>query len=234
MDVYWDGPPSMTTRAVISHTYPTLSNFFFRKLGITSAPPYALIEELGAIIAKQRGGPVPPEVQEHIADILADITKIMQAKPTIPQSFYGLAEMAIFPASVPGEGIALLTADEFYVPDKSGKYAKVFRERVELLALSEAAVVRIRPLLESAIFKDKMRYLEAHVTKRSRPVGMHKLEPKATDLYSSRVEYMARCVVQYSLKFTHDNAERNSGWCTMSTRLASRSTPKTSYPNYAR
>lgn len=200
MDVYWDGPPSMTTRAVISHTYPNLSNFFFRKLKIVSAPPYALIEELRAIVKQhQRGGPVPPEVQEHIADILSDITRIMQTMPTIPMSFYDLAQIAIFPASVPGEGIALRTADEFYVPDKSGKYANVFRERVALLALPEAAVVRIRPLLESKIFKDKMRYLEAHVTKRSTPVGKRVLDSKATDLYSSRVEYIARCVALIGL-----------------------------------
>jgi hypothetical protein len=196
VDVYWDGPPSMTTRAVISKIYPTLSNFFFKKLGITNAPAYALTDELRVISKQhQRGwGPVPPDVQEHIAFILADITKIMQTMPTIPMSFHSLAEMAIFPVSVPGEGIALRTADEFYVPDKSDKYAKVFRERVQLLALPEAAVVRIRPLLESAIFKDRIRYLEAHVTKQSTPVGKHVGEPKATALYSSRVEHIARCV----------------------------------------
>ncbi|KAF8267008.1 hypothetical protein EI94DRAFT_1731509 [Lactarius quietus] len=194
MDVYWDGPPSMTTRAVISHTYPTLSGFFFKKLGITSAPPYALVEELRAIATQHKYGPVPQEEQEHIAEILADITKIMQSMPKIPPSFYGLADIAIFPASVPSEGIALRTADEFYVPDKEGKYAKVFSDRVALFALPESAIRQIRPLLESPIFKDRMRYLETHVTKQSRPQGKHVLEPKATDLYSSRVEYIARLV----------------------------------------
>ena len=183
----------MTTRAVISQTYPHLANFFFKKLGITTAPPYALIDELRTI-AKHHQHTVPPEVQAHIVDILVDITRIMQTMQKFPVSFNDLAHMAIFPTSVPGEGIVLRTADEFYVPDKSpGKYAQVFRKRVALLAMPEAAVVRIYPLLESAVFKDRMRYLEDHVEKRSTPVGKRVLEPKATDLYSSRVEYIARC-----------------------------------------
>lgn len=194
MDVYWDGPPSMTTRAVISHSYPNLSNFFFKKLGITSAPPYALVEELRAIAKQHQRGPVPLGVQEHIADILADICKIIQSMLKMPSSFEDLAQIAIFPASVPSEGIALRTADEFYVPDKSGKYAGVFRERVALLALPESTITRIRPLLESSVFRDRMRYLEAHVSKRSTPHGKRMLDSKATDLYSSRVEFMARLV----------------------------------------
>ena len=197
MDVYWDGPPSMTSRAVISHTYPMLSTFFFKKLSITSAPPYVLVDELHAISKQHQRGPVPSEVQEQIADILADISTLVKNMPKIPPSFQGLPQIAIFPASVPSEGVALRKADEFYIPDKSGKYADVFRERVALFVLQEPAMTRIRPLLESSIFKDKMRYLEDHVTKRSTPLGKRVLEPKATDLYSSRVEYIAR----YTLLF---------------------------------
>ncbi|KAH8981074.1 hypothetical protein EDB92DRAFT_1805391 [Lactarius akahatsu] len=194
MDVYWDGPPSMTTRAVISHSYPNLSNFFFRKLGITSAPPYALVEELRAVARQHQHGLVPPGVREHITNILADISKIMQTMPKMPPSFADLAQIAVFPASVPSVGVALCTVDEFYVPDKSGKYADVFRERVPLFALSESDITRIRPLLESSILRDKMRYLEEHVTKRSTPLGKRVIDLKATDLYSSRVEYIARLV----------------------------------------
>jgi hypothetical protein len=36
--------------------------------------------------------------------------KIMQTKPKDPPSFEGLAQIAIFPASVPSEGVALRTA----------------------------------------------------------------------------------------------------------------------------
>ena len=237
MDVYWDGPPSMTTRAVISQSYPHLANFFFKKLGITSAPPYALIDELRTIAAHHQHA-VPPEVQAHIVDILVDITRIMHTMPAMPVSFHDLAQMAIFPTSVPGEGntIALRTAEEFYVPDKSpGKYAQVFRERVALLAIPEAAVMRIRPLLESAVFRDRVRYLEDHVNKRSTPVGKHVLEPKATDLYSSRVEYFARCSTRWTLGRT--NAEiclSDSCIIMMLIQRASRSAPKSSYRSYAR
>ena len=204
MDVYWDGPPSLTIRAVISRTYQNLSNFFFLKLGITSAPPYALVEELRAIATQHQCGPVPPEVQEHIASILADITKILQTMPETLVSFQDLAQIAIFPASVPSEGVTLRTADDFYVPDKSGKYADVFRERVALFALPESAITPIRLLLESSIFKDKMRYLEAHVTTRSMPLGNWVPEPFATDLYSGRVDYIARCTLLVETQWVVD------------------------------
>jgi hypothetical protein len=185
----------MTTRMVINRTYPNLSDFFFKKLGIISAPPDALVEELRAIAKQHQRGPVPPKVQEHISNTLAHISKILQSTPETLVSFQDLAQIAIFPASVPSEGVILHTADEFYVPDKSGKYADVFRERVALFALPESAFAPIRLLLESSIFNDRMRYLEAHVTKRSTPLGERVLEPKATDLYSGRVEYIARYVL---------------------------------------
>lgn len=193
MDVYWHGPQSMTTKAIISRSYPDMSNFFFTKLGIPQAPPYALVDELRAIARMHQGGPIPPGVQEHVADILTDISEIVQSISQIPSSFEDLAQIAIFPASVPSEGIALRTADTLYVPDKSGTYADVFRDRVALLALPESVpLTRIRPLLESSIFVNKMRYLEEHVTKRSAPDGRRVLDTQATDLYSSRVAYIAR------------------------------------------
>jgi len=203
----------LTTKAIISRSYPQLSNFFFKKLGITNAPPYALIDELRAIAKKHQGGLIPPGVQEHVAGILADISDTVQSMPTVPPSFEDLAQLAIFPASVPSEGIALRTADALYVPDKSGKYADVFRERVALLALPESTpMTRILPLLESHIFKDKMRYLEEHVTKRSAPHGRHSLDFKATDLYSSRVEYIARYTIFIE---PGDIADRDSMPCSI-------------------
>src|SRR6266702_1042406 len=242
MDVYWDGPPSMTTRAVISHSYTNLSNFFFKKLGITSAPPYVLVEELRAIARQHQHGPVPLGVQEHIADILADISMIVQTMPKMPPSFEDLAQIAIFPASVPSEGVALCTVDDFYVPDKSGKYADVFRERIPLFALPESAITRIRPLLESSILRDRMRYLEAYVTKRSTPLGKRVIDLKATDLYSSRVEYIARYTLFVEPEDYADCDSMGysarlvcpSGSCMTPTRRAFHSKPRTSFPSCAR
>jgi hypothetical protein len=194
-DVYWDGASSLTIRAVIKRTYQNLGTFFFKKLGITSAPPDAFVDELRATANQHQRGSVPPEVQEHIAKILVDITETLKTMPEMPPSFRDLARIPIFPASVPLKGVALCTADQFYVPDKFGKYAKVLCKHVALLALSESAITLIRPLLESSIFKDKMRHLEAHMTKRSTPLGPRVLETEATGLYSSRVEYIARYIL---------------------------------------
>jgi hypothetical protein len=191
-DVYWDGPASLTIKALIKRTYENLGTFFFKKLGIICAPPDALVDELRATAKRHQRRSVPPEVQEHIAKILEDITDILKTMPEMPPSFRDLARIPIFPASVPSKGVALCTADQFYVPDKLGEYAKVLCKHVALLALSESAISLIRPLLESSIFKNRMRYLEARVTKRSTPLGTRVPDTKATDLYSSRVEYIAR------------------------------------------
>lgn len=192
-DVYWHGPPSMTSKAVISRSYPHLSDFFFNKLGIPHAPPFALVEELRMIAEKHQSGPISPGVREHVADILADISHVIESMPSVPSSFAALARIAAFPVQVPAEGSALRAVDEFYVPDKSGKYADVFRKHVALLDLPDSTpIARIRPLLESNVFRDRMRYLDEHVTKRFVPQGRRVLDSSATDLYSGRVEYFAR------------------------------------------
>lgn len=195
-DVYWHGPPSMRSKAFISRSYSHLSNFFFNKLGIANAPSFAVVDELRKIADRYQSGPVPPEVQKHVAEILADISDVVQSLSEIPLSFAALAQVAVFPVQVPAEGIALRSADEFYVPGLTSKYVNVFRGRVALLELpTSIPIARIRALLESNIFKDKIRYLDEHVTKQSVPHGKRVLDSTATELYSSRVRYIARYVL---------------------------------------
>ena len=197
----------MRSKAVICHSYPHLSDFFFNKLGITNAPPFALVDELRKIADQYQSGPVPPEVQELVAEILADISAVVQSLPKIPLSFAALAQVAVFPVRVPAEGIALRSADGFYVPDVTSKYADVFRGRVALLELpTSIPMTRIRPLLESDIFKDKIRYLDEHVTKQSVPHGERVPDSAATKLYSSRVPYIARYVLFAATTTVQENA----------------------------
>ena len=206
-DVCWHGPPSLRSKAVISRSYPHLSNFFFTKLGITHAPSFALVDELRRIADRYRSGPVPPEVQEHVAEILADISDMVQSLPKIPLSFTALAQVAVFPVHVPAEGIALRSADGFYVPGLTSKYVDVFRGRVALLELpTSIPMTRIRALLESDIFKDNIRYLDEHVTKRSVPHGKRVLDSTATELYSSRVRFIARYVLLTATSTVQESA----------------------------
>jgi hypothetical protein len=198
MNVCWHGPPSLKSKAVISRSYPHLSNFFFTKLGIAHAPPFALVDELRMIADRYRSRLVPQDVWEHVAQILADISDVIEEMPGIPRSFQVLADMPAFPVRGASEGIVLRPIDGFYIPDKASKYAGVFRERVPLLDFPESVPMsRIRPLLECDVLKDKLRYLDRHVTKRSVPQGKRVLDTKATELYSSKVEYIARYALLY-------------------------------------
>jgi len=186
----------MRSKAVISRSYPHLSNFFFTKLGIAQAPSYALVDELRMITERYRNRPIPPDVQEHVSEILADISEVIKNVQNIPPSFASLAQLAVFPVHVSGGGIALRHADEFYTPEMPSKYADKFRGKVALLDLSESVpMIRIRPLLESEIFKDKIRYVDKDVTKKSVAQGKKVLDSEATELYSSRIEYLARYVL---------------------------------------
>ena len=191
-DVYWEGAPSLTIRSVIKPTYEGLKTFFFKKLGIFNAGADAFVDELRAIAKRHQRRSVPAEAQAHIAKVLVDFTEFLMNAENVPPSFLDLTQIPMFPVSVPSQGVALRTIDQFYVPDKSGKYANVLRERVPLLALKESEIAPIRKLLESSIFKDRIRYLEAHVTIRSTPLGMRVRDIEATNLYSSRVDYIAR------------------------------------------
>ena len=170
-----------------------MKNFFFNKLRIPCAPPDALVDELRAVAMHYQRGSVPEEVKAHIARVLANLTEILETKPDMPPAFLDLAKIPMFPVSVPSaEGIVLRKIDQFYVPDKTSKYADVLRGRVAILALPESAITPIRKLLGSSIFKNKIRYLEDHVTVRSMPLGRRVLDMEATSSYSSRVEYIAR------------------------------------------
>ncbi|KAH9955853.1 hypothetical protein BC827DRAFT_1235201 [Russula dissimulans] len=195
MDVFWHGPPSMRSKADISRTYPHLANFFFHKLGIAQAPSYALVDELHIIAGQYRSRPIPPDVQEHVSEILADISDVIKDVQNIPPSFASLAQLAVFPVYIPTGDIALRNADGFYAPDIPSKYADKFRGQVALLDLSDSVpLTRIRPLLESEILKDKIRYVDENVTKRSVAQGKKVLDSETTELYSSRIEYFSRII----------------------------------------
>jgi len=194
----------MRSKAVICRLYPHLSNFFLNKLGIANAP---VVDELLKIADRYQYGPVPPEVQKRVAETLVDISDVVQGLSEIPLSFMALAQVAVFPVHVPAKGIALRSADGFYVPDVTSKYADVFRGRVALLELpTSIPMTRIRSLLKSDIFKDKIRYLDEHVTKRSVPQGERVLDSAATELYSSRVRYIATYVLFAAATTVQDSA----------------------------
>jgi hypothetical protein len=198
----------MRSKAVVSRSYPHLSNFFFNKLGIINAPPYVLMDELRGVADRYQSGPIPPEVHEHVAEILADISDVVQSLTKAPLSFAALAQAAVFPVQVPAEGIALLSVDQFYVPDVTSKYADIFRGQVALLELpASIPMTRIRPLLESEILKDNISYLDEHVTEQSVAHGRRVLDSTATELYSSRVRYIARCVLFSAAETVEESAK---------------------------
>lgn len=80
MDICWNSLPSLTTKAIITHLYLELINFinFFMKLSIPNTLLSKLVDELCVIEGMHQGQSIPPVVQEHITDILTDISDIVE------------------------------------------------------------------------------------------------------------------------------------------------------------
>ncbi|KAI0052020.1 hypothetical protein FA95DRAFT_1533561 [Auriscalpium vulgare] len=191
--VYWHGPRSITSKVMISQTYRNLMDFFVKKLAISDAPPFVLSEEIRAIGKRYQGKTIPTEVQRDVVELLIDFNDALLDTAAIPGSFLTLKGLPIFPAETPSRGLALLPIDQLYVPDKTGKYADMFRGKVSLLSLpASTTLARIRPLLESDIYAPQVRYLEACVKKTSSSLGRRVLNQTKTEQYAMKVSYIAR------------------------------------------
>ncbi|KAI0058520.1 hypothetical protein BV25DRAFT_1919220 [Artomyces pyxidatus] len=158
--VYWHGPPSITSKPILSRSYPTLSDFFFNKLKIMNAPPYELVDEIRAFGEVFKGRKLATSADwDRIGSLLTDLSDAVSEIDRAPllQSFSTLRDQSIFPVHCSASSdVHLQAAHQFYIGDRAETYADVFRGRVALLALPPSmSLSRIRALLESEIYKSQ-------------------------------------------------------------------------------
>ncbi|KZT00827.1 uncharacterized protein LAESUDRAFT_731898 [Laetiporus sulphureus 93-53] len=194
-DVYWDGPPSMTSKATLKRLYPTLEDFFRNRLSIKDAPLWILVNEFKDLARQWKGHVLPPLIAANVEDKILDITDYLVADPAVAFTIHELAMQPIFPVHIPNrEGQTVLkAADEFYVPDRNGNLADRFRDKVLLLAVSPTlSLVRIQPLLDCNIWNQPIRYLEHSILSKMSAWGIRTMDESAAAEYKCRLEYVER------------------------------------------
>ncbi|KAI0316836.1 hypothetical protein OF83DRAFT_1172519 [Amylostereum chailletii] len=194
-DVYWKGSRSIRTKPVLSRIYPSLRDFFSVKLGVVDAPPFAIVDEAVTLASSYGGKIISTVVQERAAGILVDLSEVLTLSKEPPASFRMLSDHAIFPVRFPDSGLKLCTAEEFYVPDTSGKYAEMFGSKVPMLAMpSSLSISLLQHLFDLDVFDRKMRHLQTLVLRRSITRGIRRPDTDTTRRYASRIGYIARMI----------------------------------------
>ncbi|KAI0316837.1 hypothetical protein OF83DRAFT_1124692 [Amylostereum chailletii] len=194
-EVYWKGPRSIRAKPVLSRIYPSLREFFSVKLFIVDSPSFALVDEALALEKRYGGKAISVAVQEQAAMILADLSEVISLNKETPASFRALSGRAIFPVSSPGGGLMLRKPNKFYVPDTSGRYAKMFGSQISMLALpSSVSLSLLRPLFSMVGFSGEMRHLQTEVTCQVISRGARRPNLAGAKRYASRVESIARSI----------------------------------------
>ncbi|KDQ07017.1 hypothetical protein BOTBODRAFT_149409 [Botryobasidium botryosum FD-172 SS1] len=193
-DAVWSGPLSMTSKTAIKNSYPALESFFHEKLEIYNAPRHILAIELKALAKEWAGKPIPDMIQGQVLRKLVDLSDVIgeSACSECPEWLLELCDEAIFPTTSSSQELNLRApSDRFYVPDKSGKFHKVFDNRVPILAFPPTL---IQPLLDLNAFRSRMRFLDSAVDCTSTTNGSNALDSSITTKYVSRAEYIKRMV----------------------------------------
>jgi hypothetical protein len=189
-DVYWDGPPSMTSKIAIKDCYPFLAEFFCSKLGISNAPRAILVSEFNSLLDEYKGYTISERLHKRVEALLRDLNDAVSDVETCSPSLLKLGNMAIFPTLLANQELVLKPLDHFYVPDPNGRLARLFWDKISLL--SPTIFPRIGQLLESDICRHKVLYLEKLVVQESHPCKERHFDTEATLNYASKVDYIER------------------------------------------
>ena len=191
-EVYWDGPPSMTSKIALKDSYPSLAEFFCSKLGISNAPPDIFVSEFESLLDeyRARGFTISERIHKRAEVLLRDLNDAVSDSETCSHSLLKLGEKAIFPTLLASQELVLRPLDHFYVPDPNGRLAQLFGNKISLL--SPTIFPRITQLLESDICRQKVLYLDKLVAQESHPCQQRQFDPDATGKYASKVGYIER------------------------------------------
>lgn len=154
-----------------------------------------MANELQELSEKWKGRVIQKTVKNQISLILADIADVFSTKTTkfSPPWLRKLAHEAIFPAEIPFQGTMLCTPGDFYIPDKSRDLLVMFSDDVPFLSLSElVGVQRIQPLLESDLFKPRLKFIEKLVKHIPVEHGPRLRDSTASVIYAKMSSYVKR------------------------------------------
>jgi hypothetical protein len=192
----WSGPLSMTSKIPLKVSYPSLEKLFRDYLDIPIASSEILANELLSVSEKWKGKVLQKTTRDQISARLGDIADAIASKsPSFsPNWLRSLSSRAIFPVESPSLGSTLCASgDHFYIPDKNGALRDIFSRDVPFLSLSESIPIhRVQPLLESDIFRSRVKFLEESITHTSLVHEPQLLNTMASEHYATKSQYIER------------------------------------------
>jgi hypothetical protein len=193
-DAVWAGPPSITSKTVLQTLYPEFHEFFQDQLKIQNAGPEILHDEILEISACSRNKYCIPEPErDRIYGLLQDMSHAIEQDMAASYWLKKLSRAAIFPVRSPSGKLTLQDADgDFYIPDKSERFTKVFAPYISILSIPSGFLLTdIQPILESTIFK-RLRWLESEVSVKSDPQGVCSLQGEISEKFASIASFVER------------------------------------------
>lgn len=142
-NVYWDGPSSLISHHHLEQHYARTLCGFFGRLGVSSTPPSAVLDELRRLCDEDRGEPLDEAAQTVFFALLDDLYDLSEQEQISSSSVRGLVEnVSIFPANVTNDAgettVRLHCLNQVYVPGRYTHFTDAFRTYVPLLAIELA------------------------------------------------------------------------------------------------
>ncbi|KAL5492840.1 hypothetical protein ACEPAI_4288 [Sanghuangporus weigelae] len=194
-DVYWSGPSIMTSKTALLHVYRELGEFFQEKLGLVDAPPTILVDELKILAEEWKDKWITKDVHEAVSARIIKISLLVKSGALKVSLAQPLLQLSIFPTHHSETGIWLQKLRDIYIPDDTGYYARLFRDKVPLLELSgtESDLPKINDLLQLAS-DDMLHYLEKCIDRKMELRGSQRLHDDLTATYCGRYQDFERLV----------------------------------------
>ncbi|KAF7795285.1 hypothetical protein EIP86_006439 [Pleurotus ostreatoroseus] len=205
-DIFWDGPPSVTTKIMLKTAYKDLQVFFSQELQIPDAPTDILLQELQHIADLLPDKPVDDESHIRVHNVLKDITDAIGGSQSLARDWFPqLQHFAFIPVeSEPGIVKLKELQEGLYLPDHSGELASVFRRHVPLVTIppqgSANSLASLYTLFNCELF-DAVKPLESAV-KKALIAEERYPEQRLTDKYRSQARYLPQLLDTPSLAAT--------------------------------
>lgn len=185
----------MKSKFSLRDNYHSLAILFCLKLQVNDPPEEELlVNELLTLVNEWKERNLTETVKSQIFEMLFEAGALLRSNSDAasPEWLERLRHDAIFPVDSPSQGLVLCRiVDTFYIPD-DGKYEKLCRGGVPLLSLDRSLLSRIQPLLDSHVFRARVRSLENAIIYSSVVTGPRILDKTVTKKYSSRMNYIQR------------------------------------------
>lgn len=197
-DVFWDGPRSLVSKAILQRLYPGLETFFRMKLRITAAPADALVQDMIYLSTQYASKGISDDLKAHFSLMLADIGGLLLSgdfRLATPQRtcLAKLQNKAIFPFKHPVHGLRLGKCQDFYVPDTSGKLADAFANKLPFLSIHPPSLLsRMQPIFQCPLWD--FRPLENFAICTTKVGGTPVVDKEETKHYLAKLGYIERYV----------------------------------------